>query len=614
MYKGRYLDIVVNSFSHIGYDMYFKILDATDYGIPQKRERVFLFGTRLNKPFYYPEKSFKKIGNLVPLKNVKEAIMDLARNGNVVPNHLVLNHSEKVIRRYQLIPEGGKLPPPELLPVDIRRENFGNTYVRLHRKKFSPTMVPGNNAFPIHPTLDRSLTPREAARLQTFPDKFIFHGTRRKQCILVGQAVPPLLAAHLAIMVKKHIQSKRDGKKGPDLKEKRCKISVGRIKRQKIIVKNKVSKDTLTFVDLFSGAGGFTVGLENSGLYPLVCVDFNKWATETHRQNMPHVPFIQDDLACEEVKSKIKKIIGSQKVNIVVGGPPCQGFSIFGNRRFVNTRNYDPHKDSRNKLVFTFWDYVELLKPDWVIMENVPGFSSLDNGYFLKQLIGEIEGKGYKNHEWRILNVSNYGVPQIRKRFLLIANRTGHIIPWAKKKFFKEPREWQVPLRTVGEVIDDLASPGAETRYSCHQPMKHSPVLKERYSYIEEGKKMDVSKLPKHLRYGTLTKKPIKNFSHVYRRLDRNLPSLTLVPGHNAFPVHPWLNRLLTVREAARIQTFPDNYEFFGPSAQQCIQVGNAFPPLVAELLGANIIKTMRNNWKPHNVSKLAKYSLLDIE
>ena len=103
-----------------------------------------------------------------------------------------------------------------------------------------------------------------------------------------------------------------------------------------------------------------------------------------------------------------------------------------------------------------------------------------------------------------------------------------------------------------------------------------------------------------------------KNFSHVYRRLHRNEPSITLVPGHNAFPIHPWLNRLITVREAARIQTFPDYVEFYGSSKNQCVQVGNAFPCMVAQKLGETILKTVSNNWKPNNKSKLADYSILD--
>jgi len=203
-------------------------------------------------------------------------------------------------------------------------------------------------------------------------------------------------------------------------------------------------------------------------------------------------------------------------------------------------------------------------------------------------------------------------VPQKRKRFILIANNTGHIIPWPKPKYFFEPKEWQLPYRTVGEAISDLASKSTQKHFSNHEPMKHSEDISKRYSYVEEGKKMEVEKLPKKLQYAKFTGKKIKNFSHVYRRLHRNEPSITLVPGHNAFPIHPWLNRLITAREAARIQTFPDDVEFVGSSKDQCIQVGNAFPCLVAQRIGETILKTITNNWTEDKTSNLANYSLLD--
>jgi len=106
----------------------------------------------------------------------------------------------------------------------------------------------------------------------------------------------------------------------------------------------------------------------------------------------------------------------------------------------------------------------------------------------------------------------------------------------------------------------------------------------------------------------------IKNFSKIYARLHRKKPSWTLVPGHSAFPIHPWLNRQITVREAARIQAFPDNLEFMGSKMEQCKQIGNAFPALAAEAFGNIIRKAIENNWTVENVSSLALYSLVDIE
>ena len=605
MYKGTFLEELKNDFAECGYNVHFKIINAFDYGVPQLRERVFIFGTSLKKEFDFPVQNKKNYNGLKAFKNTKDAIFNLIGKENTVPNHLPLDHSDTVIKRYKLIAEGGKLPPPEKLPKSIRRKNFGNTYVRLDRKKPAPTMVPGNNAFPVHPKLHRSLTPREAARIQTFPDKIIFEGNRREQCILVGNAVPPLLSAKIADEIKRYLSDKNYKATNKNLvRAKNTPISK--------VIKFKSKEKSKIFLDLFSGVGGFSIGLKKAGYKHLLSADSNKSVIETHKYNFPNIPIVEEELQTKEAQKKILNLIGNNKVDLLVGGPPCQGFSIFGNRRFVNTKKFDPKTDKRNNLVLTFWKYVELIKPRWVIMENVGGFPSLENGYFLRKIVTLLPTIGYKNFDYRILNSADYGVPQKRKRFILIANNTDKIIPWPKPKFFSEPESWQKPYRTVGEVITDLSSKSSQKKFQNHLPMDHSKEISDRYSYVKEGKKMDVDILPKKLKVAKYTGKPIKNFSHVYRRLHRNEPSITLVPGHNAFPIHPWLNRLITAREAARIQTFPDNLILKGSSKDQCIQVGNAFPCLLAELLGDIINKTETNNWTKDKVSSLANYSLLD--
>ena len=126
MYDGKFFNKTVNGFSSGGYNIYFNILRSSDYGVPQMRERVFIFGSKLNNHFQFPNKSLKDIGRLKSYKNVGQAIQDLISQKNSLPNHLILNHSDKVISRYKLILEGGKLPPPEKLPKHIRRSNFDN--------------------------------------------------------------------------------------------------------------------------------------------------------------------------------------------------------------------------------------------------------------------------------------------------------------------------------------------------------------------------------------------------------------------------------------------------------------------------------------------------------
>lgn len=162
-------------------------------------EKEFFFGTRIGADFNEPKAEYGE--NLLPYNTVLSAIGDLADKGEEVSNHVPLKHGKINIRRYQLIPEGGRLPEDNL-PPELYRRNFGNTFKRLDRNKPSLTMVPGHNAFPIHPWLHRSLTVREAARIQTFPDDYIFCGRRDKQCMRVGNAVPVKLAESWATQVK----------------------------------------------------------------------------------------------------------------------------------------------------------------------------------------------------------------------------------------------------------------------------------------------------------------------------------------------------------------------------------------------------------------------------
>lgn len=611
-YGGRYRDFVLKRLSDIGYHTTFDVLNAADYGVPQLRRRAIFVAFADPRIAYEFPKPTHGPGR-TPYTTVGEAIMDLARKGEEVPNHSALRHSDKVVQRYRFIPEGGMLPPPEDLPEEIRRDNFGSTYKRLHRKQPSLTIVPGNNAFPVHPTRDRSLTPREAARIQTFPDSYVFVGDRRRQCILVGNAVPPLLARVLAESIWHKI-----------LPFKGAMADIGTVQRKpsrpqpvKLTARADLhlpsleSRDAPGFVDLFSGAGGFKIGFAKAGLRPLLCADFNKHVFATHKHNYPRVPFVLGDLGSPQVQDEVVAAVGEPPF-VVVGGPPCQGFSVFGKRRLAARLGLNARDDPRNRLVFSFVDTVGRLNPRWVVMENVAGFASLDQGWFVDQVVQELKKLGYGTVEHRILDTADYGVPQRRRRFVLIANRTGHVIPWPKRKFFESPEDWQKPHRTVGQAISDLAEDDSYSRHTCHVPMNHKPLQVERYKRIPEGGKLDVDALPAELRKGYRTD-VVKNFSHVFKRLHRDKPSTTLVPGHNAFPIHPWLDRALTVREAARLQTFPDEVEFKGAREDQCIQVGNAFPPLLAELIANNLLKAESNGWVPGAVPKLAQYSLLDL-
>ncbi|MGN1165920.1 MAG: DNA cytosine methyltransferase [Lachnospiraceae bacterium] len=605
MFEGRYFKKVVEAFLGIGYNLHYALIDTSNYGVPQKRERIIIFGTRLERQFLFPAYSDSSYGSLKAYKNVGEAINDLMDKGEEFPNQIPLVHSEKVVRRYQLIPEGGKLPKPEDLPEDIRRKNFGNTYTRLDRSKVSSTIVPGNNALPVHPVLDRSLTPREGARIQTFPDSYIFKGDRRSQCIQVGNAVPPLMAAKLADAVKKYLEGiEYEGimpEKSFYHEDHDSTLSVGT---------KKASRATLKFGDLFSGAGGFTRGLEQAGLECVLGAEYNDYAVEAYRKNFTH-ECLQIDLSTEENQEIVAQRLKDAGVDLVVGGPPCQGFSIFGKRRFVNTKNWDVSQDQRNNLVFAFANIVVKSEAPWFIMENVPAILSARNGDYVKAVEEYFNEHGYRT-EHRVINAADYGAPQLRHRFILIGTKTDLAFPWPKPKYYEKPESWQLPYRTVEEVLTDLIPVETQGKYKNHQPPRHNQVVTERFSYIEEGKKMDVESLPEHLRLGSKTGKPVSNFSHVFYRLDRKKPSPTIVPGHNALPVHPTLNRTLTVREAARIQTFPDEFEFVGPIINQCLQVGNAFPCIVGQTFGERLRTVVNKEWDADSTTRLAKKSMLE--
>lgn len=340
----------------------------------------------------------------------------------------------------------------------------------------------------------------------------------------------------------------------------------------------------LNAVDLFSGAGGLLQGLLKADYNVLFSVEIDKAAVKTHYENFPDIPVFDDDIR-KLTKEKMLEYTRGNEVDLVVGGPPCQGFSVFGKRRFINTQGYNPKEDDRNKLVYEYIRVVKELKPKYFFMENVKGFLSLDKGLFVEEVIKEFKSIGYEKIEFGIFCAADYGVPQKRYRMLMIGNRLGQDIVFPKSTHSDTPSLFENPYLTVGESIMDLVEL-SEDEIPNHVPLKHKEIVSERMSYVKEGSKLNIEDLPPRLlkatRVDSKTGK-VKNYSHIYKRLHRDLPANTLVPGHNAFPIHPTLNRTLTVREAARIQTFPDTHKFIGTRQQQCIQVGNAVPPLMAK-------------------------------
>ncbi len=341
------------------------------------------------------------------------------------------------------------------------------------------------------------------------------------------------------------------------------------------------NKRKYTLVDLFSGIGGFHNGFLDTDRFDLkLAVDFNKECALFHQVNFPELPFELMDV------SKIDKAFYKKKnisdVDVLIGGPPCQGFSTIGARASSNQEKRLKY-DIRNNLIGHFIEQIRILKPKYFLMENVRGLTTYKGGDFFTDVLEEFNSlKGYKVN-YKILNAVDYGVPQSRQRTFVFGNRIGYDINDFPESDHFENGVNGSKYKTVQYAIGDLV--GKEHNFPNHAPLVHGEINIQRYKLIPEGGRMPEDKLSPELYR--------KNFGSTFKRLHREKPSLTMVPGHNAFPIHPFLNRSLTVREAARIQTFSDDIIFVGNRQAQCIQVGNAVPPLFAKKWANHILNIL---------------------
>ena len=315
-----------------------------------------------------------------------------------------------------------------------------------------------------------------------------------------------------------------------------------------------------TCVDLFSGVGGFTIGFAKADYKVLLSTDFDSDCAAAHKKNMPTIPFHLGDIY-NLTNEVIDQYVNSD-VDVLIGGPPCQGFSTIGARVSSNEekrKKFDP----RNTLFRQYIRILNYLKPKFFLMENVKGIITRDKGKIFEEIKQAFSDTGY-DFNYVILNAADYGVPQIRERVFFYGNRVGVKMTPPEKICGDGLQPYHTVLEAIGDLADD------KTKALNHVPLNHGEINIRRYAMIPEGGRMPEDKLPPELYR--------RNFGSTFKRLDRNKPSLTMVPCHNAFPIHPWLNRSLTVREAARIQMFPDDFEFMGNRQKQCTQVGNAVP------------------------------------
>ncbi|NTW98727.1 MAG: DNA cytosine methyltransferase [Geobacteraceae bacterium] len=345
-------------------------------------------------------------------------------------------------------------------------------------------------------------------------------------------------------------------------------------------------KIILIGIDLFAGAGGMSLGARQAGVEIKLCVENDPHALATYSHNHKDARIFSDDirkLSSDDILS-VRKHYNDELV--VFGGPPCQGFSTSNQR----TRSSD---NPNNWLFQEFIRVVKISQPDWVVFENVKGILETEGGIFLEHTITSLQELGYTvSHQ--VLNAAEFGVPQARSRLFVVGNLHG------VSYRFPKPIKHKV---TVSESISDLPklSNGAyiDWAYYASEPnsayarkmrnnrkispnhlvTRNAAHIIERYKHIPQGGNWE--HIPKELmsNYADVS----RCHTGIYRRLKADEPSVVIGNYRKNMLIHPWEHRSLSVREAARLQSFPDWFEFKGSIGFQQQQVGNAVPPLLAK-------------------------------
>ena len=348
-----------------------------------------------------------------------------------------------------------------------------------------------------------------------------------------------------------------------------------------------------TVIDLFAGVGGLSLGFEQEGFEVVLANEYDESIANAYKKNHRNTKMIVGDIAELDIKNVFCPYVG--KIDVIIGGPPCQGFSQKGQRKTIN--------DDRNFLFKYFVSVVGLIQPMYFVMENVPNLLTAEKGYFKKEIYDLFKSLGYSLSSG-VLNAADFGVPQNRKRAVIIGKRG-----LAPAEFPKPKNE----KNTIWDAISDLAflesgegnevqdyRKAAESFYQQvmrkkstqlynHVATNHSKVALERLKLIPPNAGREV--LPKE----HLTK---SIYSGTWTRMRKDEVSVTVTtrfdtPSSGKF-THPFLNRAITVREAARIQSFPDDFRFFGTKTSQMKQVGNAVPPMLANAIAKTILNDMR--------------------
>ena len=334
-------------------------------------------------------------------------------------------------------------------------------------------------------------------------------------------------------------------------------------------------------ISLFSGAGGLDLGIEAAGFVTRLCTDIDDFSCRTLNLNKSrqHGKFLQQaaiaqrnikEYSTEEILKDAR--LTREQVDLVYGGPPCQAFSVFGKRQGIN--------DPRGTLL---WDYIRVIheiQPRSFIFENVAGILTVDGGRVFDMLKAALEtidsGERCYNLSYALFNTAAYGIPQYRQRVIIYGVRCHEAIPLPAETHYTQPDApvpGLLPPVTVATAFRGLPDAPSDV-LANHVGRAHGPAVIERYNNMAYGERDSKTRI---------------------NRLDPNKPSYTIVVGSDKGGgkghVHPFLPREVTPRESARIQTFPDFWEFTGTSRHPIRQVGNAVPPLFAGVIASNLLR-----------------------
>lgn len=355
-----------------------------------------------------------------------------------------------------------------------------------------------------------------------------------------------------------------------------------------------MAKKQYNIIDLFCGCGGLSKGFEEAGYKTLLGVDIEQNALNTFEKNHNGAVGLNLDLSASESFDKIDEVVKGRAIDVIIGGPPCQGFSLTGPRNF---------EDKRNKLYLAMIETVHRYQPKAFLIENVPGMANLYKGAVKDEIIRRFTAMGY-NVSCQIVCAADYGVPQIRKRLVFVGLKSN------KEKFeFPEPLLKEEAYITCKQAISDLPplvdELGSEVSTYCGEPeteyqrkmRKNCNVL---YNHVavnhKDFVKQVISQVPDGGNYKDLPEGvgTSRKFHMAWTRYASNKPSRTIDTGHRNNFHYKW-NRCPTVRESARLQSFPDDFVFTGNKTQQNKQVGNAVPVLLAYALAKQILKYLDN-------------------